>query len=65
MPPERRVMSWKFVLNGNKFKDYIEASRAAGEAGYRFFLYNDIVYFRDELFLRVYKTGLTKEDLIG
>lgn len=52
-------------MNGNAFKDYAEASHAAGKAGYNFFLYNGTVYFRDKLFLRVFDTGLTEKDLTG
>lgn len=58
-------MSWKFVMNGNSFEDYIKASAAARRAGYKFFLYNGAVYFRDEIFSRVYDTGLTEKDLTG
>lgn len=56
-------MSWKYVLNGQIFKNKIEASIAAGKAGYRFFLYDDEVYFRDEISLRVFDTGLKEENL--
>lgn len=65
MPPEMRAMSWKFVMNGNVFKNHIDASIAAGKAGYRFFLHNNIVYFRDEITLHVFDTGLTDKDLLG
>lgn len=58
-------MSWKFVLNGNNFKNHIEASAAAGRCGYKFFLYDNTVYFRDEIYSRAYDTGLTEKDLIG
>lgn len=56
-------MSWKFVFNGRKFKNKIEASAEAGRAGYSFFLYDGVVYFRDYIFCRVYDTGLKEEDL--
>ncbi len=56
-------MSWKFVFNGRKFKSRIEASAEAGRAGYSFFLHNGVVYFRDEIMLRIYDTGLKEEDL--
>ncbi len=52
-------------MNGNAFENYIAASEAAGKAGYKFFLYNDTVYFRDEIFLHVLNTGLTEKDLTG
>lgn len=58
-------MGWKYVLNGNCFQNHIEASAAAGRAGYKFFLHNDIVYFRDEISLHVFDTGLREKDLIG
>lgn len=56
-------MSWKFVFNGQKFKNSIEASIAAGRAWYHFFLHNGEVYFRDEIMCRVYETGLKESDL--
>lgn len=56
-------MSWKYVLNGQIFKNEIEASVEAGRAGYRFFLYNGVVYFRDEISLHVFDTGLKEENL--
>lgn len=65
MPPDRRVMNWKFVFNGNAFKNYIEASIAAGKARYKFFLYDDVVYFRDEIYYHTFDTGLREKDLIG
>lgn len=59
-------MSWKYVLNGDKgnFKHCVEVSSMAGKMGYKFFLYHGIVYFRDEVFARYYKTGIVEEDLI-
>lgn len=65
MPPDRKIVNWKFVFNGKEFKNYIEASIAAGKAKYKFFLYNDTVYFRDEISLHVFDTGLKEKDLIG
>lgn len=56
-------MSWKFVFNGQKFENQIEASIAAGKAGYCFFLYEGEVYFRDKIMCRVYETGLQESDL--
>ncbi len=56
-------MSWKFVLNGRKFKNRIEASAEARRAGYLFFLHDGVVWFRDEIYLRVYDTGLKEGDL--
>ncbi len=58
-------VSWKFVMNGNVFENHIAASTAAGKAGYKFFLHNDIVYFRDEISLHVFDTGLKEKDLTG
>lgn len=57
-------MRWKFVFNGNNFGNYVEASVAAGHAGYKFFLYGDTVYFRDGIPARILDTGLTAEDLM-
>lgn len=65
MPPEKRIMSWKFVFNGNVFKNYREASIAAKKAGYKFLLYNDAVYFLDGIYLHILDTGLREKDLIG
>lgn len=65
MLPKRKIMNWKFVFNEKAFKNYIEASIAAGKARYKFFLYNDTVYFRDEISLYVFDTGLKEKDLIG
>lgn len=62
---EGRDMSWKFVMNGNAFGNPVEASAAAGKAGYRFFLYNGAVYFRDKMSARISDTGLTEKDLTG
>ncbi len=58
-------MSWKFVFNGTAFKNHIDASIAAGKAGYRFFLHNGTVYFRDNITARVSDAGLTEKDLFG
>lgn len=58
-------MSWKFVMNGNAFGSHAEASAAAGKAGYRFFLHNGTVYFRDKISARISDTGLTEKDLTG
>lgn len=57
-------MSWKFVFNGSSFKNHIDASIAAGKAGYRFFLHVKKIYFRDGISLRVSDTGLTEKDLL-
>ena len=45
-------MSWKYVLNGDNgyFKNCVEVSAMAGKLGYKFFLYDGKVYFRDEIF---------------
>lgn len=56
-------MSWKFVLNGSKFNNEVEASVEARRTGYLFFLHRGIVWFRDEISIRVYDTGLKEEDL--
>jgi len=58
-------LSWKFVMNGNKFKNHIDAAVAARKAGYKFFLYNGTVYFRDEISCHVFDTGLSEKDLTG
>ena len=58
-------MSWKFVMNCNIFKNHIDAAVAAGKAGYKFFLHNNTVYFRDEISARVFETGLSVKDLLG
>lgn len=56
-------MSWKFVFNGQKFGNQVEASAAARKAGYHFFLYGGNVYFLDEIMCRLYETGLKESDL--
>ncbi len=57
-------MRWKYVLNGNAFEDCITASSMAGKIGYKFFLHKDIMYFRDEISLHVFDTGLREKDLV-
>ena len=59
-------MSWKYVLNGDNgnFKNCVEVSAMAGNLGYKFFLYDGKVYFRDEIFTHYYNTGITEEDLV-
>lgn len=57
-------MRWKYVMDGRRFRSPVDASVAAGKAGYRFFLYDVTVYFRDEVSLRISDTGLTEADLI-
>ena len=59
-------MSWKYVLNGDNgdFKNCVEVSAMAGKLGYKFFLYDGKVYFRDEIFTHYYNTGITEEDLV-
>lgn len=58
-------MSWKYVLNVSTAiaENYIAASVVAGNAGYQFFLYRGVVYFRDEIGIRTYKTKILEEDL--
>lgn len=58
-------MSWKFVLNGNlgNFKNPVEVSIAAEREGYKFFLFDGKVYFKDKISLRFFETGLTEKDL--
>lgn len=57
-------MSWKFVMNGNRFNNNVEASAAANKAGYKFFLHNHKVYFLDYLSLHIFDTGITEKDLV-
>ena len=66
MAGERQNMSWKYVLNGNigNFKNCVEVSTMAGKLGYKFFLYNERVYFRDEISMHYYDTGISVEDLL-
>lgn len=52
-------------MNCNIFKNHIDAAVAAGKAGYKFFLHNNTVYFRDEISARVFETGLSVKDLLG
>ena len=58
-------LNWKFVMNGNNFKNHIDAAVAARKAGYKFFLYNGTIYFRDEISCHVFDTGLSEKDLTG
>lgn len=59
-------MSWKYVLNGDNgnFKNCVEVSAMSGKLGYKFFLYDGKVYFRDEIFTHYYNTRITEEDLV-
>lgn len=58
-------MSWKYVLNIRKTIaiNYIDASCIAGNAGYQFFLYDGVVYFRDNISCKVFKTKIQEKDL--
>lgn len=56
-------MSWKFVLNASESKNRVEAYRKAEGAGYKFFLFNGLVFFRDEEHRTMYKTGIREDDL--
>ncbi len=58
-------MKWKFVLNGNLgiFKNLVDISSLAGKLGYKFFLFGEKVYYRDEISLRFFETGITDKDL--
>lgn len=59
-------MNWKYVLNGSKgdFKNCVEASIIAGRLGYKFFLCDGRVYFRDEISRNYFDTGIVEEDLV-
>lgn len=61
----RDDMSWKYVLNVNvcMAKDRIEASVIAENAGYQFFLYRGVVYFRDSIGRRTLETNILEKDL--
>lgn len=61
-------MSWRHVFDANKGKPGIHlnvTAQIALDNGYRFVIQNDLVYFvNDDEGLKVYRTGLTIEDLI-
>lgn len=53
-------------MNGNCFENKVVASETARNAGYKFFLSDNKVYFINRLTsgIVIFDTGLTEEDLI-